>query len=311
MTDIDVDRPGGRAATRPEPARDPLAGPATPTPPIPPSAQRSAQPAGTAVGPPAQLRLSLGRPIPYGRVLGPVLVLAVWWAASAGGLFDPRILPTPEAVFTSARDLIDRGTLQSSLAISLQRASIGFSVGAAAGVILALVAGLNRIGEAVVDGWMQVQRAVPTLGLIPLVILWLGIGETFKVVIIAVVVAIIMYIQTYAGLTGIESRYVELAETVHLGRWRFIRLVVLPGALPSVFVGLRLAVTGSWVSLVVLEQINATSGIGYLMFQAQNYAQTEVILVGLVVYGLFGFISDAILRIVERRVLSWRRTLSS
>jgi sulfonate transport system permease protein len=120
-----------------------------------------------------------------------------------------------------------------------------------------------------------------------------------------------MYIQTYAGLTGIDSRYVELAETVHLSRWRFIRLVVLPGALPNLFVGLRLAVTGSWLSLVVLEQINATSGIGYLMFQAQNYAQTEVIVVGLVVYGLFGFVSDGLLRVIERRALSWRQTLSS
>jgi sulfonate transport system permease protein len=284
-------------------ATDPAVAPALPA--------RTPVPRGTAIGPPARRRLGPGRPVPYGRVLGPLLVVGVWWAASAGGLLDPRILPPPQAVFDAARDLIERGTLQSSLAISLQRAALGFALGAAAGVVLALVAGLNRIGDAIVDGWMQVQRAVPTLGLIPLVILWLGIGETFKVVIIAIVVGTIMYIQTYAGLTGIESRYVELAETVDLGRWDFVRLVVLPGALPQVFVGLRLAVTGSWLSLVVLEQINATSGIGYLMFQAQNYAQTDVILVGLVVYGLFGFVSDGILRIVERRVLSWRRTLSN
>lgn len=263
------------------------------------------------IGPPKRSRLGPGRPIPYGRVLGPLVVVGLWWAASAAGLFDPRILPTPGAVLTAATDLIERGTLQSSLAVSLQRAGIGFTLGATAGVVLALVAGLNRVGEAVVDGWMQVQRSVPTLGLIPLMILWLGIGETFKVAIIAIVVAIIMYIQTYAGLTGIDSRYVELAETVHMRRWQFVRTVVLPGSLPSVFVGLRLAVTGSWLSLVVLEQINATSGIGYLMFQAQNYAQTEVILVGLVVYGLFGFVSDGLLRVLERKVLSWRRTLSS
>lgn len=263
------------------------------------------------IGPPRRSRLGPGRPVPYGRVLGPLLVLAAWWAASAAGLLDPRILPTPGAVFTAAVDLTERGTLQSSLAVSLQRAGTGFALGATAGIVLAVIAGLNRIGEAVVDGWMQVQRSVPTLGLIPLMILWLGIGETFKVAIIAIVVAIIMYIQTYAGLTGIDSRYVELAETVHLRRWRFVATVVLPGALPSVFVGLRLAVTGSWLSLVVLEQINATSGIGYLMFQAQNYAQTEIILVGLVVYGLFGFVSDGLLRVLERKVLSWRRTLSS
>jgi sulfonate transport system permease protein len=269
------------------------------------------KPVETTIGPPKRSRLGPGRPIPYGRILGPIVVLAAWWAASAAGLLDPRILPTPGAVLTAATDLIERGTLQSSLVVSLRRAGIGFTLGASAGIALALVAGLSRVGESIVDGWMQVQRSVPTLGLIPLMILWLGIGETFKVAIIAIVVAIIMYIQTYAGLTGIDSRYVELAETVHLRRWRFIGTVVLPGSLPSVFVGLRLAVTGSWLSLVVLEQINATSGIGYLMFQAQNYAQTEVILVGLVVYGLFGFISDGILRVLERKALSWRRTLSN
>jgi sulfonate transport system permease protein len=260
---------------------------------------------------PARRRLGLGRPIPYGRVLGPAALIVVWWVASATGALDPRILPAPQDVFESAVNLARNGTLGQSVAVSLQRAGEGFAIGAVAGIVLALVAGLNRIGEAFVDGWMQVQRAIPTLGLIPLVILWLGIGELFKVVIIAVVVAVIMYIQTYAGLTGIDSRYVELAETVRLSRWNYIRLVVLPGALPGVFVGLRLAVTSSWLGLVVLEQINATSGIGYLMFQAQQYAQTDVVVLGLVIYGLFGFISDAVLRVLERKVLSWRRTLSS
>lgn len=260
---------------------------------------------------PGNPRLGVGKPIPYGRILGPLLVIGVWAGASGAGLLDPRVLPEPWTVVSTAQRLIADGTLQSSLAISLQRAALGFAAGALVGIGLALIAGLSRVGEAVVDGWMQVQRSVPTLGLIPLMILWLGIGEAFKVVIIAVVVAVILYIQTYAGLTGIDSRYVELAETVHLGRAGFIRKVILPGALPNLFVGLRLAVTGSWLSLVVLEQINATSGIGYLMFQAQNYAQTDVIVLGLIVYGVFGFLSDALLRVLERRVLSWRRTLSS
>jgi sulfonate transport system permease protein len=266
-----------------------------------------------ALRPPARRRrrLGVGRALPYGRVLGPLVVVALWAAAAGAGALDPRILPAPWTVVQTAGRLLDSGTLQDSLAVSLRRAGLGFGLGAVVGVALALVAGLNRVGEAVVDGWMQVQRSVPTLGLIPLMILWLGIGEEFKVVIIAVVVAVILYIQTYAGLTSIDSRYVELAETVGLSRARFITAVVLPGALPQVFVGLRLAVTGSWLSLVVLEQINATSGIGYLMFQAQNYAQTDVIVVGLIVYGVFGFVSDALLRIAERRVLSWRRTLSS
>ncbi|NJC72271.1 ABC transporter permease [Planosporangium thailandense] len=272
----------------------------------PPTLRRT--PATAAPG--RRRRLGLGRPIPYGRVLGPVVLLAAWSAASAAGLLDPRVLPAPWTVVGTVRRLIEAGTLQDSLLVSLRRAALGFAIGAVVGVALALVAGLSRLGEAVVDGWMQVQRAVPTLGLIPLMILWLGIGEAFKVVIIALVVAITLYIQTHAGLTSIDNRYVELAETIGLNRLRFIRAVVLPGALPGLFIGLRLAVTSSWISLVVLEQINATSGIGYLMFQAQNYAQTDVIVVGLIIYGLFGFLSDAALRLAERRVLSWRRTLS-
>ena len=171
--------------------------------------------------------------------------------------------------------------------------------------------GLSRLGEAAIDGVVQINRAIPTLGLIPLFILWLGIGETFKVAIIAIVVYIPIYLNLFSGLAGIDSRYVELAETLGLTRWQFVRQIVVPGALPSFFVGLRLGVTGSWLSLVVLEQINATNGLGYMMFQAQNYGQTEVIVLGLLIYGVFGFCSDAAVRLVERRVLAWRRTLSS
>ncbi|MGW6448317.1 ABC transporter permease [Lentzea sp. NPDC055074] len=255
-------------------------------------------------------RLGLGRPIPYGRLLGPALVIAVWSIASATGALDPRILSAPWTIVHTGIELTGNGKLPESVLTSLQRAALGFFFGATAGTLLAIASGLSRVGEALIDGTIQVKRAIPSLGLIPLLILWLGIGEEFKIVVIAVTIATIMYLQTYAALTSIDSRYVELAEAVGLTRTRYVRKVVFPGALPGFFLGLRLAVTASWLSLVVLEQINATSGIGYLMFQAQNYGQTDVIVVGLVVYGLFGFVSDALLRIIERRALAWRRTLS-
>ena len=255
-------------------------------------------------------RLGLGKPIPYGRVLGPALVIAVWSITSAIGALDPRILSAPWTIVHTGIELTASGKLPESILTSLQRAALGFFFGATAGTVLAVLSGLSRVGEALIDGTVQVKRAIPSLGLIPLLILWLGIGEEFKIVVIAVTIATIMYLQTYAALTGIDSRYVELAEAVGLTRTQYVRRVVFPGALPGFFLGLRLAVTASWLSLVVLEQINATSGIGYLMFQAQNYGQTDVIVVGLVVYGLFGFVSDALLRIIERRALAWRRTLS-
>ncbi|MFG2633041.1 ABC transporter permease [Streptomyces sp. NPDC048362] len=268
-----------------------------------------------AAGGPRQVRrrrrLSPGRRLPAARLAGPLAVLALWAAASAAGRLDPGAVPAPWTVLRTAGRLWSDGTLPTDVLTSLERAGYGFAIGLTAGVLLALASGLSRTGEALIDGTVQLNRAIPTLGLIPLFILWLGIGETFKIAIIAIVVYVPIYLNTHAALSGIDSRFVELAEVQGLSRFAFVRQVVIPGALPGFFVGLRLGVTGSWLGLVVLEQINATSGLGYLMFQAQNYGQSDVILVGLLIYGVFGLVSDGAVRLVERRVLSWRRTLSN
>ncbi|MEV0844673.1 ABC transporter permease [Streptomyces sp. NPDC049954] len=255
-------------------------------------------------------RLGPGRPIPYGWAIGPALLLAVWATGSATGAIDPRNLSAPWTVVTTAGDLIADGRLQSNLQTSAQRALLGLLFGVIAGVVLALVAGLSRFGESIVDGPVQIKRAIPSLALIPLLILWFGIGESMKVVTIALGVLIPVYLHTHNGLRGIDSRYAELAETVHLSRTAFVRHVVLPGALPGFLLGMRFAVTGAWLALVVVEQVNATSGIGYMMELARTYGQTDVIIVGLVVYGLLGLVSDAAVRLVERKVLAWRRTLA-
>lgn len=134
-----------------------------------------------------------------------------------------------------------------------------------------------------------------------------------KVLTITLGVFVPIYLQTHAGLRGgIDLRYVELAQTVGLSRAGFIRRVVLPGgALPGgFFLGLRFAVTGAWVSLVVVEQINSTSGIGYMMELARTYGQTNIIVLGLAVYGVLGLLSDAAVRLLERKALSWQRTLA-
>ncbi|MEU3223883.1 ABC transporter permease [Streptomyces sp. NPDC006976] len=275
---------------------------------------KTAAPARTEAPAPApraaRRRLGPGRAVPFGRLIGPVLVIALWWFASAIGYLDPRILSGPGTVLSTASDLVSSGRLQDNVLISLQRAGLGLFFGVTAGVVLAVAAGLSRTGEYLLDGPLQIKRAIPSLAMLPLLILWLGIGEQMKVTVIALGVAVNMYINTYASLTGIDSRYVELAEGLDLSRAQFIRKVVVPGSLPGFFVGLRLGVTASWLGLIVVEQINATSGIGYMMFQAQQYAQSDVIIVGLVAYGIFGFASDAAVRAVERKVLSWRRTLA-
>jgi sulfonate transport system permease protein len=259
---------------------------------------------------PARPRLGPGRPIPFGIAVGPVLLIAAWVLGSASGALDTETLPAPWTVAQTAGDLLADGRLQSNLLTSVKRAGIGLALGTGIGLVLALIAGLSRVGEALVDGPIQIKRAIPTLALIPLFIVWFGIGEEMKLLVITTSVAIPIYLNTHAHLRSVDARYVELAQTVGLSRWGFIRRVALPGSLPGFFTGLRLAVTISWLALVVVEQVNATSGIGYLMTQARTYGQIDVIVVGLVVYGLLGLFGDLAVRTVERRALAWRQTLA-
>ena len=170
---------------------------------------------------------------------------------------------------------------------------------------------IDGLGESLIDGPIQIKRSVPTLAVIPLFIAWFGIGQEMKVVTIALISLVPIYIHTHNGLRSIDGRYAELAETVGVGRGEFIRQVVLPGALPGFLLGMRFAVTSSMLGLVVVEQYNATSGVGHMMTLAGQYGQTDVIVVGLVIYGVFGFLADAGVRLAERRLLAWRRTIGS
>ncbi|MET8006502.1 ABC transporter permease [Nonomuraea glycinis] len=256
-------------------------------------------------------RLRPRRPIRFGFLVGPALLLAFWAGGSASGLLDPRFLSPPWTVVTTAGELVASGRLQEHLLASVQRVGLGLAIGVPLGTLLALVSGLSRWGEAVIDGPIQVKRAIPALAMMPLLILWLGIGEVMKVTVITLGVLVPIYIHTHNGLRGIDSRYVELAETVDLRRGTFVRKVILPGAQPGFLLGMRFAVMTAWLYLVVAELINSTTGIGYMMDLARTYGQTDVILVGIVLYGLLGLFSDAAVRLVERRALSWRRTLAS
>lgn len=258
----------------------------------------------------ARTRLGPGPAIPFGLQIGSLGLLVLWTLGSALGLIDPRVLSAPWTVVEAFGKLIAEGRLQEHFAISAWRAVTGLVIGVAIGTVLAIIAGLSRIGEAIIDGPVQIKRAVPTLALIPLLMLWFGIGEEMKIITIVLAVIVPIYIHTHSALRGIDSRYVELAETLNLSRWDFVRQVVLPGALPGFLLGLRFAVTLCWVSLVVVEQVNATSWLGYMINLARTYGQTEIIIAGIVVYAVLGLASDAAVRLFERRALSWRRTLS-
>lgn len=259
---------------------------------------------------PRTRRLGPGRRRRFAAALGPVLLIVVWSVGSVTGLIDPRTLTAPWTVLTTAQGLVADGRLQENLWVSTQRAALGLLFGVVAGVVLALLAGLSRTGEAVIDGPVQIKRAIPSLALLPLLVLWFGIDERMKVITIALGVFVPIYLQTHAALRGIDARYVELAQTVRLTHLGFLRRIVLPGALPGFLLGLRFAVTGAWLALVVVEQINSTSGIGYMMELARTYGQTDVIIVGLVLYGVLGLTSDGAVRLLQRKALSWQVTLA-
>lgn len=245
------------------------------------------------------------------RLMGPALVLIIWEAASHLGYLSPHTLAAPSAAFKTGYEMLLDGSLLPHLAASAIRAYSGLFLGVLAGVVLALLSGLTRSGEALIDGLVQIKRAVPTLALIPLVIIWLGIGEAMKIFLIFTAVLIPVYINTHAALRAIDIGHVELARTLGLTRTEFIRHVALPGALPGFFVSLRLAVALCWTALVVLELVNTQTGIGYLMNRARDWGQTEIIVVGIIIYALLGLASDAVVRFMEGRALSYRRALGS
>ncbi|AVT29104.1 ABC transporter permease [Plantactinospora sp. BC1] len=245
------------------------------------------------------------------RVVTPVGLLLIWQVASQTGLLPPEKLSAPSAVAQTGWRLARDGTLGVHLLDSLTRAGIGLAIGGTLALVLGATAGLLRLGDDLVDPPVQMARMLPHLGLVPLLIIWVGIGESLKITLVALGAFFPIYFNTYAGIRDIDERLVEAARSCGLNQLARIRHVVLPGALPSLFLGLRLALGAAWLSLVVGEQVNAQTGIGFLMMEAREFSQTDVVLLGLLVYALLGLLSDLALRVAERRTLTWRRGLQA
>jgi sulfonate transport system permease protein len=241
------------------------------------------------------------------RVVGPLIVLILWQVVCSAHVFTSYEVASPIAVFEAGRELAVQGVLLPNLLTSLRRVSVGLGLGVGIGVILAVLSGLFRIGEDLLDPVVQAARAVPILGLVPLAIIWFGVGEMPKVFLIALGSTFAIYINTFAGIRSVDQKLIEAGETFGLSRWGLVRRVVLPGALPNFLVGLRLALVGSWLIVIVAEEINAQSGIGYLIMQAQTTDRTDIMMMGLAIYAILGLLADALVRLLERRLLTWRR----
>ncbi|NEC91368.1 ABC transporter permease [Streptomyces sp. SID12501] len=240
------------------------------------------------------------------RASGPVGLVLLWFLTSATGVLPESVLASPVDVLKQAVDLTKNGELPSAIAASGRRAAIGFLIGATIALVLSLLAGLFRLGEDVIDSSMGMFRAIPWVGLIPLFIVWFGIEETPKIALVALGVTYPLYFNIYGGIRSTDAQLVEAARMMGLGRLGLIKYVILPSALPGALVGLRYALSTAWLALVFAEQINADAGLGYLMSNAQQYFRTDIIVLCLAVYALLGLACDFAVRVLSRRLLTWR-----
>ncbi len=243
------------------------------------------------------------------RWLSPLAPVLAWEAGARSGLIPAHTLAAPSTVLITLWSMLISGELPANLAVSAARVGIGLGLGVAAGIVLALVAGLSRPGEAAVDAPVQMLRTLPVLALSPLFIVWFGIGETPKIALIAFGSMFPVYLNLYNGIRGVDVRLVDAARSFGLGRLGLIAHVILPAALPSLLVGLRYALSVAVLILVVAEQINASAGLGYLINNARDFMRTDIIVVCLIVYAALGLAIDAAIRGVEGRALAWRPRL--
>jgi len=246
-------------------------------------------------------------PVILRRSIAPVLLIALWQWASVAGWVDPSVLAPPSQVWSTFVELARTGEIVSHIATSLERVLAGLAIGGSVAVVLGLTAGLSRIGEDAIDPPLQMIRAMPSLGIAPLLVIWLGIEEGVKVGLVAIGVVFPLYINLYKGIRGIDRRYAELAQMCGVSRRELLTRVILPGALPSTLVGLRLSLGIAWLSLVIGEGINAQGGIGYLVAQGRNALQTDWIILGLVLYAMLGLLMEALVRFLEWRLTPWNR----
>ncbi|KST60726.1 ABC transporter permease [Methylobacterium sp. GXS13] len=252
------------------------------------------------------------RPTPLGRLrdtavpwLLPVAILLGWQAAVSTGLVSNRFMPAPLDVVRAGWEAARTGELWTNLWVSTLRALSGFAVGGGIGHPLGLANGLSRLSERLTDTSVQMVRNVPHLSLIPLVILWFGIGEEAKLFLVALGVFFPIYANTLHGIRSVDPALVEMGRVYGMSRTELFTKVVLPGALPSIFVGLRYALGIMWLTLIVAETISASSGLGYMAMQAREFMLVDVVVLAILIYAALGKLADALTRQLERACLAW------
>ncbi|GLI25213.1 sulfonate transport system permease protein [Xanthobacter flavus] len=243
------------------------------------------------------------------RLVLPLALLAIWQGACSFGFISPRTLESPVAVVGALVELTLSGVLWESLVASFKRASAGFLVGGGLGLVLGIVAGLWRTGERAYDALLQMLRMVPFLAVIPLFVIWFGVDEEPKVLLIALACIFPVYLNTFSGVRNVDPKIIEAATVFGMSRVAIATEIVAPLALPSIMVGVRYAMGVALLSLVAAEQVNATSGIGYLALNPRASLRTDIILGVVLLYSVLGLAVDFLIRTAQSRLLPWHRSV--
>ncbi|HGO9414371.1 TPA: ABC transporter permease [Bacillus cereus] len=236
----------------------------------------------------------------------PVIILIIWQLAGVFGLVSKTVLPTPLDIFLAFQELIKTGELFGHLSISVFRAAAGFFIGGGLGIILGTIVGFSTRSEQYLDPSVQMLRTVPHLAVAPLFVLWFGFGETSKVLLIADGAFFPLYVNAFLGIRGVDSKLFDVARVLEFSKRKLITKLILPAALPNLLLGARLSLGVAWVSLVVAELMGSTEGIGYMIMDARQFSNTDIVFVGIIIFAFVGKFSDSLVRLLEVKFLRWR-----
>jgi sulfonate transport system permease protein len=253
--------------------------------------------------PPAR---SLLRRISPGALLAPVALLALWQIACLAGLFPAQVLVPPSEVARTLMDMSASGELQRHVGDSLRRLLIGFGLGAFAGLAFGTLIALSRLAEAALSPLFLALWQVPVIAFVPMAVLFLGIDEPFKIVVVAIAAFFPVALATFDAIRGVPKAWFDVARVYRTRLPDLVWRILLPATVPAVLTGLRIALTRAWIVLVAAELLAADSGIGQMMEMGRQMFQLDVVLAGVVVSGLIGFLLDRGARAVERRATRWR-----
>lgn len=236
----------------------------------------------------------------------PIIILIIWQLAGVFGLVSKTVLPTPLDIFLAFQELIKTGELFGHVSISVFRAAAGFFIGGSLGIILGTIVGFSTRSEQYLDPSVQMLRTVPHLAVAPLFVLWFGFGETSKVLLIADGAFFPLYVNAFLGIRGVDSKLFDVARVLEFSKRKLITKLILPAALPNLLLRARLSLGVAWVSLVVAELMGSTEGIGYMIMDARQFSNTDIVFVGIIIFAFVGKFSDSLVRLLEVKFLRWR-----